>query len=260
MCVVTERAAAAPLPAVALPPTPASDIAAGSSGMKQRDTSAAGNRPRCKRAAGTDARAGRALQRQRRSACSDEQPKATADGADQQQEPAAERDSGRSRGGRHRRQSDGGGVSGTAADAPAGVRAVMAGTGEVLAADMTDLTALYQQRDWDSLRSRLQQDGYLLLRGVLPVGEVLKVQHTLLPFIATRRCFAIGRLIPFMLRHFLESICGTATIFAAHPFRAGSHLPAKDAARGKAALLRARRPLPRGDAALLPLSTNAGRP
>ena len=51
----------------------------------------------------------------------------------------------------------------------------MAGTGEVLAADMADSTGLLQRQDWKGLRRRLQRDGYLLLRGVLPVSTVLKV-------------------------------------------------------------------------------------
>lgn len=54
-------------------------------------------------------------------------------------------------------------------------RAVMAGTGEVLAADMADSTALYVRQDWAQLRARLRRDGYLLLRGVLPTADVLKV-------------------------------------------------------------------------------------
>lgn len=195
MCVAAERVAAALSPAAMLPPAAASDMPAGGSGMNKRTCVSAGDQPPCKRATGTDTCADRAQQRMRRSACSDgQQIGAPADVADQQQEPAAERDSDRSRGGRHKKQSDIGGVSGTAAGVPARVRAVMAGTGEVLAADMNDSTALYEQRDWHSLRSRLQQDGYLVLRGILPACDVLKARTFLLEKLheAKPHCFAPG--------------------------------------------------------------------
>ena len=52
---------------------------------------------------------------------------------------------------------------------------IMAGTGELQAADMDDLTDAYMAKDWQTLRVRLQQDGYLLLRGVLNVDDVHKV-------------------------------------------------------------------------------------
>jgi hypothetical protein len=66
-------------------------------------------------------------------------------------------------------------TSGPESEALAHTRIVMAGTGEVLAADMLDSTPLLQRQDWDALLQRLQQDGYLLLRGVLPASTVLKV-------------------------------------------------------------------------------------
>ena len=57
---------------------------------------------------------------------------------------------------------------------------VMAGTGELQATDMDDSTDAYMAKDWQTLRVRLRQDGYLLLRGVLNVDKVHKVPHSAL--------------------------------------------------------------------------------
>lgn len=89
-------------------------------------------------------------------------------------EAPAERDSGRRSGGGRRRKDSGiGGVTGSDSK---DLRAVMAGTGEVLAADMAESTALHAAQDWEGLRDRLQREGYLLLRGVLPTVAVLQVR------------------------------------------------------------------------------------
>jgi hypothetical protein len=111
----------------------------------------------------------------------------TAQGTDQQAIKPAERDSDCRRGSRHSRQTEvkktvvnGTAFSAREPEARSAVRTVMAGTGEVLAADMADSTPLLQQLDWDGLLQRLQQDGYLLLRGVLPANTVLKVHYGLL--------------------------------------------------------------------------------
>lgn len=59
-------------------------------------------------------------------------------------------------------------------------RLVMAGTGQVRAHEMLDATPLWASGDWDRLRERLQLDGYLLLRGVLPEADVLEARQFLL--------------------------------------------------------------------------------
>ena len=41
---------------------------------------------------------------------------------------------------------------------------------------MLDATPLWASGDWERLRERLQLDGYLLLRGVLPETDVLQVR------------------------------------------------------------------------------------
>lgn len=41
---------------------------------------------------------------------------------------------------------------------------------------MLDATQLWASGDWDRLRERLQLDGYLLLRRVLPEADVLLVR------------------------------------------------------------------------------------
>jgi hypothetical protein len=53
---------------------------------------------------------------------------------------------------------------------------------------------LYAQHDWPGLRARLQRDGYLMLRGVLPATAVRKARAFLLGELhaAKPRCFAPG--------------------------------------------------------------------
>jgi hypothetical protein len=59
---------------------------------------------------------------------------------------------------------------------------------------MADSTALLQRLDWKGLRRRLQRDGYLLLRGVLPASTVLKARGFLLEQLhaAKPECFVPG--------------------------------------------------------------------
>lgn len=109
---------------------------------------------------------------------------------DQQAVAPVERDSGCQIGSQHskhhggtranRTAIDGETKTGATGDARQATRAVMAGTGEVLAADMADSTLLLQLQDWKGLRRRLQRDGYLLLHGVLPASTVLKVLQRLM--------------------------------------------------------------------------------
>ena len=110
-------------------------------------------------------------------------------GTDQQAAAPVERDSGYHSGSRGSKDSIEIRAKGTATDGmPSNSiraelrtpsRTVMAGTGEVLAADMANSTALLQRQDWKALRRRLQRDGYLLLRGVLPASTVLEVLQPL---------------------------------------------------------------------------------
>jgi hypothetical protein len=110
-------------------------------------------------------------------------------GTDQQAAAPVERDRGCHSGSQGSKNSVGIHAKGTATDAgPSNSiraelrtpsRTVMAGTGEVLAADMADSTGLLQRQDWKGLRRRLQRDGYLLLRGVLQASTVLKVLQPL---------------------------------------------------------------------------------
>lgn len=251
MCAAAEPAAAAPVQAVHAPAT-ARSAAADAVDTERCLQPAMGMQLRRKRSAGGDMCA-RLQQRQRTCNRSDGgQGAAPSDSSDQQAIPSAEGDSGCRSGGRQNRQKgDSGGSDcaaiGTAADdtaaqPPAKTRAVMAGTGEVLAADMAESTPLLQRQDWGGLRARLQRDGYLLLRGVLPAGDVLKVQQRfsgeVLLGVCQARCIscmqAMQNTIP--LRTSIMSLLASA----------GSRLPAAAAARCKARVLRARHLLPRG--------------
>jgi len=51
---------------------------------------------------------------------------------------------------------------------------VRAGKGVVVARQFYDSTAMYTSRDYQTLRTRLCQDGYVFLRGVLPPEDVKK--------------------------------------------------------------------------------------
>lgn len=55
-------------------------------------------------------------------------------------------------------------------------RAVKAGSGVVSASPMADSSCLLKSGQLDIARTRLARDGYLLLRGYLPKGNVLQVQ------------------------------------------------------------------------------------
>lgn len=59
-------------------------------------------------------------------------------------------------------------------------RRVWAGTGEVEAGELCDSTAAFQAEDWPSLRSRLAEEGYLFLRGVLDRQAVLEARKFVL--------------------------------------------------------------------------------
>lgn len=57
---------------------------------------------------------------------------------------------------------------------------VAAGSGSVRCSPMTDSSLLLKEAlcsgFWQSLQQRLALDGYLLLRGVLPLSDVLEVR------------------------------------------------------------------------------------
>ena len=55
------------------------------------------------------------------------------------------------------------------------VRQVRAGSALVNAAEMVDSSRLLEEGDVTAASSRLQRDGYLLLRGYLPAAKVLEV-------------------------------------------------------------------------------------
>lgn len=73
-------------------------------------------------------------------------------------------------------------------------QAVMAGTEVVQAADMRDSTDLFERSNWRQLRDRLQQDGYLMLRGVLDATSIAEARAFLLKELHAARpeCFAPG--------------------------------------------------------------------
>lgn len=191
-----ERAAVAPLGTVsAEPPETAAAVnissgqrrsrrGRGSTGKRPSSRACSGPRQRQRVRSGEDAAAGATAKAEAATAAI-----LAAVGTDQQAAAPAERDSGCHNGSRNSKHSVGTRANGTAingvphtgvgADVHTATRAVMAGTGEVLAADMADSTALLQRQDWKGLRRRLQRDGYLLLRGVLPASTVLKVIHLL---------------------------------------------------------------------------------
>ena len=54
---------------------------------------------------------------------------------------------------------------------------VMAGKGPVTAWPMLDSSSLLADEDWIQLQSKLQQDGYLLLRGALDRASVQEVRR-----------------------------------------------------------------------------------
>ena len=58
---------------------------------------------------------------------------------------------------------------------------VMAGKGLVTAWPMLDSSSLLEDEDWVQLQSKLQQDGYLLLRGALDRACVQEVLPVALP-------------------------------------------------------------------------------
>jgi len=56
-------------------------------------------------------------------------------------------------------------------------RDVLAGHGRCNASEMTDSSYLFQSGDWRALYDRLQQDGYLLVRGLIPRQTVLSARR-----------------------------------------------------------------------------------
>lgn len=192
MCAPAEPVAAAP--ALAPSPTAMRGDAAGPIEALPRPQHTGGVQLRCKRGASNDTCAA-PQQRQRISAAGADgsQGAESREGSDQQVGSPAERNSGRISGGRHSRQTGDSSAfdstaaampetsaADTAAEVPLKRKRVMAGTGEVLAADMADSTPLLVSQAWGDLRGRLQRDGYLLLRDVLPASDVLKVLPLLL--------------------------------------------------------------------------------
>ena len=51
-------------------------------------------------------------------------------------------------------------------------RGLLAGEGRIDAGEMLDSSLLLKRHDWPALRKRLEVDGYVLLRGLLPTAEV----------------------------------------------------------------------------------------
>lgn len=72
--------------------------------------------------------------------------------------------------------------------------AVKAGTGVVQTSSMIDSTPEHAARNWAFLRQRLQQEGYLMIRNVLPSPQVMEARTFLLEELHRSKpgCFAPG--------------------------------------------------------------------
>lgn len=64
-------------------------------------------------------------------------------------------------------------------------RDVKAGTGTVSARPLRDSSELLRQGEYPALRSRLDQDGYVYLRGLIPRQNVVQVQS--IPVLSTQQ-------------------------------------------------------------------------